>query len=249
MKVKQFSITGAQLLQMNRDDRVLFLQLSSVGNSIAILQKWMLFAFPKQTDGPKYLGALAQQMLVTRTLAGVLNESWEFLRGSFFGTKLSGVYEAHLGPEASKALKGLKEYFKGANAIRTIRNNFAFHVNREAVASLSEKIDPANTFPMIVGIDAENCLFWAGEEIGNLAFLDAVGGVTGGSDREAILDSVYSDVVKVARHFSTFISGCLVAMLCKHFPNGVKPEHIDIAVVPTVSEVEIPFFVRRRDSD
>lgn len=107
MKVRRIALPHQKLQTMESSERAFFLLAGHIQNEINSLNKvftWCLRnSSVNDVSDLEGLADGAQAMIYARTLAGKLNEAWEALGKSFFGTALSRRVEGALHPVAEDA--------------------------------------------------------------------------------------------------------------------------------------------------
>jgi hypothetical protein len=135
MRLFQVNFSKAQLDSLPKEDRIIFVQLTHFLDELAILQKCLIFSAQTMASaiGVQRTAQRAQSLFFMQMLAGKLNEGWEMLQKSYFSTRLSQQYYSLLPDEARMAIDELGKYFGRENLIRRLRNEYAFHYERDNV--------------------------------------------------------------------------------------------------------------------
>jgi hypothetical protein len=240
MKVIYVQLDKTKLLGLPEPERSLFLGLGHVANEINALTKMLYWAAgtPAPTAAQEH-GRFTMMLLLTRLLAGKLNESWGVLQKSFYGTALSKQYAPMLEGEPAEALGSLGRYFGSTNAANVIRNRFAFH---DSPADLGAEL-PEITGPLLVYMDrasAPNNLFYMAELLLGQALIHAVGQIQGPNSLEDLVGQLFD----VSLWFSQVADGIMDAIMETHGQElrAADPEEVRLSELMDFRNVTIPWF-------
>ena len=185
MKIRRIPLSKDILLRMEPADRTFLLLAGHMLNELNSLNKvfgWCLHNHP--TNRASSIESLAngmQAMIYARMLAGKLCEAWKVLGRAFFGTMLSQRVESRLHPIAQEALQKIKRYFNNSNAIKKVRDSFAFHYDAPEFGLNWEAAADEESFELVLGGTIGNNLYLASELVAITALLCAFNA----NDREA----------------------------------------------------------------
>jgi hypothetical protein len=92
IQVYRIPIPKSRLRAMPKDERVLLLLLGYASNQLSMLQKLLIFATNRTSDGEleQHATGVQTQMLL-RLMVGALNEAWEMVRTRFIETPMRNV--------------------------------------------------------------------------------------------------------------------------------------------------------------
>jgi len=248
VEIRAIELTGRQLEALPSDERVFFVQMAHLVNTIMILQKWLIFCqlrAPSQKIESE--AATTQQMLVTRLLSGVLYEGWRVVQDSYFKALLSKKYDAKLTDDGKKCLIILKKYFGHANSIQKVRNKCAFHFDKDIVMAELGHVEQDKPFHLYLSELQGNSLYYLSEELVGLALLRSVQGDTPEGEIVEVLRQLFDELVRICKAFAGFIGACLVLVVRENLPS-IKWDHltpISVSDAPPLDEVRIPFFVSK----
>jgi hypothetical protein len=141
VKAVEIDTRKSELAKVPEAERTFLLLLGHLANELAVLSKLFLFCSEFESDDKwKRRAAPAQALVVGKLLVGKLSEGWELLQQSFFGSKLSQLFEPRLSPEAKEAIHHLKRYFGKENLIRNVRNRYSFHYSVEDIRGVFDHV-------------------------------------------------------------------------------------------------------------
>lgn len=240
MKVIKVEIGKDKLLSIPELDFTFFLALGHVSNEINATTKMMFWATntPIHNEAEDH-GRFSTNLFLMRLLAGQLNEAWEFLQKSFFGTTLSRDYEVLLDEESSNDLKSLKRYFSSRNSCNQIRNHFAFHYSTAEIKGILPNVDDK----LLVYLEREsvpNNLFYASEILIAHALLELLKR----DGRELTFDKIVEELFNVALWFAHVSDGLMDAIIRK---NGkelriAQPERVNFSELQSFQNIILPWF-------
>jgi hypothetical protein len=233
---------------MEPAERAFFLLAGHMQNEINSLNK--VFTWCLRNSSVTDVSALegladgTQAMIYARTLAGKLNEAWEALGKSFFGTALSRRVEGTLHPAAGDALRRLKAYFSRPNLIFRTRNSFAFHYSAAEFAKHWEDVADEPSFQTLLGGTVGNNLHLASELVANAALLNSINP----AEKGAALGRFFDEIQGIAATFTDFLEGAILVVLERDFPAELRgaPEE-SVSPARSISEVGIPFFCKEEE--
>lgn len=227
-------------------DRELLLLFGHVANDLNVLNRFHLWlSHSVQQDGPLGKAGITQALVVGRTICGKLTEAWKVLGKSYFASSLARELEASLSEEAKLGLNVCKQYFSQTNRLSEARDELCFHYSVDQLGVGFDKAAAEDDWAFYIGHSRGNCLYYASEVV----FGTALSHILEDSERNEGIELFLKDIVRVSNALHDFISGCLDALLLKHFgtPQVDLRSEIVSGVVP-VSSVRIPFFVRPDDA-
>jgi len=237
IELERYQVVPEALLEVPEDERNLFLAFGSAANEILLLQK-LILCNPPNPPGEVFLHArLTHTLVLYRLLAGKLHEAWELLRKSYFATKLSRTYDSSLSSESEAALRALKRYHSGTNAISRIRHEFSFHFPSN---HFNKALQCRSSEPLVIYLSPfpANCLFYCSEQLTTVAILED----TPNSETLAAFRGVIDDAVTLAGHWLKFMGGYLTLFVARN--RAVlqdRPESIEVHP-PCRAEVSVPWF-------
>jgi hypothetical protein len=172
-------------------------------------------------------------------LAGKSYESWEFLRKKFLASRLSNIYEPLLKSEEKDSLKKIKRYFGKANAVKSVRNHYAFHY-AEGMQNLMDKLkDFPDSDPMEIYIaEAEgNCYYSMTQLLLNASFVESFPG----SDQREKIENLFSEILSTANWFIKLFQGLIIAITKRHLDFNGK--EVEIPNPSSFHNIKIPYFL------
>ena len=159
VSIKVVELSGADLAVVPEAERVLLVQLGHLHNTINLLRRWLLSARPEGRTEAEVHAALAQHSLAARMLAGILCEGWMVLQKSFFGAGVSRGYANDLSTKGAAALATLKCYFSQTNLLKTVRDRFAFHFDRDEILRQLRAFGESDSSTLYISEEAGNSLY------------------------------------------------------------------------------------------
>ncbi len=254
MKINVYEFKGSQLAAMPEDERILLVQFAHLSNCISMLYKYVLYtATPPSNETIIEEEFAAQHYFFIRIFAGILNEGWECVQKSYFGTKLS-LNKYKITPKCD-SLKFLKDYFSGkGNTIHTLRKRFSFHFDRETIKDMLNENNEFHSNTLNIYFDSAevigNSLFNFSENIIAWSMLHCIS-----KEKEAdymgAFKAINEEVIDVAKHFMIFTHK-IIALIIKEYLGDNDGNFIfktlDIER-ETINNIKIPFFVSRPEED
>ena len=242
MKITKIKLEPEKFLGLDENERVFFIMISIFANEIAILHKLIAYSSAKDHSNPVLVRAHnTQAMFTMKLLGGLLFEGWLILRNDYFSSKLSKEYDPLLTPIGKESIQKIKEYFSRENNIGLIRNKFAFHYDSTEIKKNMPDLLKGEELELYMAEDHGNCLYFMSHAIANNALLRLIGG----TDPLEAIDTIFKDVLTVARHFLDFIGDIFLVFFRKHKELEAIMEDIDIPVPPDIGAVEMPYFIKR----
>jgi hypothetical protein len=241
MNVFQGKLSKEALLNIPKAERNNFIAVAHMQNEIRFCLYGVIWShdFSSNIEAVVH-GQLALNFFYLKTLAGKLNEGWEFLQKSHFKNKvLSTGFSETAENEALALLRELKRYFSGNNVINEIRNSHAFHYSPdelgEKLADLPEELD------LYISKDNDaNTLYYLAEALANQRVVDRLNL----GEYQNPLDAIYSEIIGVAKIFKKFNM-----LYLKHFIKKYNPEiwecpveRVEFDILQEFSKVSVPFF-------
>jgi hypothetical protein len=240
MRLLKVDFNRLELDKLQIDEQVFFVQLAHLINELTILQKFVIFSvnIVKSSTGVRRTAQVIQTLFLIRTMAGKLNEGWQMMARSYFGSKLSQAYDNKLPDAAKNSLEELKKYFSKSNIINEIRNKYAFHYDNEKIKEVIRYIPNDYMQTMFISEHSGNCLFAFADTIINNSLLNAVNS----ADPHQAIDRLFEEIaVKVCRWFQDFGHGWVEAV-CRELEFKSTTD-IELQDVPSIGDIGLPYFV------
>ena len=245
MKIHILKITDKLLNSMSPEERSFVLLAGHIENEINSLNKVFTWCLSNNDSfDPTELESLAngmQGLFYARLLAGKLNEFWQVLQSSYFGSQLSRSINPHLNDQSKKSLKYLKGYFGKKNIISTVRNNSAFHYSPEYFENHWESALGEDHFEFVFGGTVGNNIAFASEIVANTAFLHEIDP----NNRANALSKFFKESQDVTHEVIEFIEGTLIAILEKALGDqlGQFVSEEELNPPRNYNDIAIPHFV------
>ena len=242
MRAVAWTLTKEAFERLPTEECVFLLGVSQFANEINTLQKLVYCAIPDDGRSIEDHARASQALSLSKVLAGKLTEFWEFTRKAFFSSQISKQYELDLPQTAQEALRELKKYFGSKNALKTVRNDYAFHLSPKAAAEGFENAPEDESWYVVISDATGNNLYYAADLVTNWHMLSAL---SPSAPTEGI-DMLVQETIKIARLTSTFVSGCWELCFDKYWADGsLSMEELDVSGWPDIAELSLPYFVRR----
>jgi hypothetical protein len=145
--VLKVTLPKAKIMAMPERERAMFLLLGYAANQVAFYTKLAILSTNyESTDAVENKLSAAQSLMIVRTVAGILHETWDgIIRKHFLSSPDGRQYFDGMDEGGKQALESLKKLFGQSGFLANIRNDFAFHYpkldDREA-ACQSAAADP-----------------------------------------------------------------------------------------------------------
>ncbi|MDO9527865.1 MAG: hypothetical protein Q7J27_01765 [Syntrophales bacterium] len=242
MKLIQAEFSKAQLDRLPKKDQVFFFQLTHLLDELMILQKCLIYAGNTiaSKEGVAKTAQRTQALFFIRTLAGKINEGWQILRASYFAKKLSQRYDNLISASARQSLEEIKRYFREDNLINELRNKYAFHYDRQKVKDQIDRITRDEVLSMFISEHQGNNLFAFSDTMVNWSILNLINP----NDPQKAMDTLVDEIIQMCARFQNFGHGFIELIIRKLGFNCVE---LEIANVPLVEYIELPYFVKKRN--
>jgi hypothetical protein len=250
--VRVLSLSRDDLKRIPEDERILFVQLSYIHNTINVLRRWIISSRSDVIDRkPEFHAAITQQQLAGRFLVGVLFEGEKVLRKSLFGTQISRRYEAQLTTEGRRCQDTITTYFRRRNVIKAVRDRFAFHFDRSDVATQLNELPEDGSYFLYLTEEQGNSLYYLAEEIVGLAMLRVVGDMSEAGSPIDALKHLQNEMLEISGAFDRVVAEYLGCILTTYMPSATweSAAHVDLGDLPPINKIRTPFFVGHPSRD
>lgn len=243
MKAHIWNIGKAKFERIPESERTLILGLGHIGNEINVLQKLLYWASPSE-DEPELLRRAhsSQALTIARLLAGKLAETWRFLEKALFANRLSVEYEAAVSEDGRRSLNKLKKYFGRANAVTTVRNEFAFHYSVDQIRDGFALPEDSNEWQIVLSEANGNNLYYVADLVASYSMLNRIDS----TDHWNAIDRLLRELIDLAQLVMTFRDACWIVVGDKYLREqgyGIPVQEVEIEDCPRIDEVEVPFFI------
>jgi len=246
MELFEVNVTKEQLKSIPETEQIFFILLTHMANILYTLRKLTLFCAATREESNKIARRAenSQTLFMVRLTAGYLWEGWKLLDKNYFGLCISKDYDNLLSDDANKCIKDMKRYFRNENNVKTIRNNFAFHIFQETPELISKFIEKETTekYSLYFNEYAGLCFYELPDTLINNAILRLVKGET---DWER-LENLEKEVGGTAHKYLVFANE-FVSQFGKKYLLSLNPHKIDIPEPPKMDEIKIPYFVLQNE--
>jgi hypothetical protein len=249
LQIHHITLTRKQLDSIPEAERRLLVLMAHAGNELNVLSKLFHFSAKAKSEMPILQKAEnTQSMVIGRVLTGKIYECWKLMQSAFFGSGLSKKYEPQFDPEASLALKALKQYFGRENLIEKVRNGHAFHYSLDQIDAGYRTLVDGDPLEVYLAKANTNTVYTFADTIAGRAMLEDIRPGDHQRAFEMLVEETSKAVGRVNEVigatmiicFRTYLGGDLYAL-------GAKV--IEIQGAPDSQSVSIPFFVEIPEHD
>ncbi len=240
MKVYRIDLTKNMFEKMPEKDRVLFIVFGTILNEINILHKIMYLFNKDVVSEVERRAQITQRLFFQTLLVGKLWECWQCLQSTFFRGRVAKEYENRLNKEGTESLDFLKSYFSKNSWMSKVRNWFSFHYDRKQVVNQLEQMPEDEVLENYLSEAQGNCLYSA-------SFLLYARGIAATIDPENAtrgIETYMAETLEVAGKTIIFLNEMLLVIAKQYLPD-LKYDEQEIADPPRLSEVYLPFFIKR----
>ena len=127
--VLKITLPKDKIMAMPERERAMFLLLGYAANQVAFYSKLAILStnYNSKDEVENTLSA-AQSLMLVRTVAGVLHETWDgIIRKHFLSSPDGRPYLDGMNEDGKQSLEALKRLFGKSGLLANIRNDFAFH--------------------------------------------------------------------------------------------------------------------------
>jgi hypothetical protein len=127
--VLKVTLPKEKIMAMPARERAMFLLLGYAANQVAFYSKLAILSTNyNSADEVENTLSAAQSLMIVRTVAGVLHETWDgIIRKHFLNSREGRQYIDDMDEAGKQALEALKKLFGKSGLLANIRNDFAFH--------------------------------------------------------------------------------------------------------------------------
>lgn len=247
MQLQYFTLSKKQFNDIPEDDRALIVLMGHAANELNILGKLLCFC-KNQEETTSLLNEAqnAQALTLVRILAGKACECWKLLSKKLINKK-SNIYEQRFDEETKKSLDSLKEYFKGGNTIKLVRDKFGFHYSPNKIPAGYKKIEKGDKLDFCLSRVNGNTLHVFAETIVNRSLLESINP----NDHHRALGALIDETNEVIKWFIDVTNACLAICLIIYVGEDLEElgaHEIEVENAPNLKDVTIPYFVEIAES-
>jgi len=247
MKLTKINISKAELLSIPEKELELFIQLTNFNNDVNILQKLMVISgnSREKASQNEIVGRSlsSQGLFFMRIQAGKLYEGWNMLDKHFFNNKVFSLeYNKNGSFKGKEALSNIKNYFRGNNFIKEIRNKYAFHYSKESSEKMMKQIANApdlEIFEIYLSEESGNCFYSIAHDLLNTSILEDINS----GDKAKAMDKFFQEIISTTKYFLDFTQDCILVISKKYLQ--LNCEEVQIPDPPSLDDITLPFFVKR----
>jgi hypothetical protein len=230
MRLHLLQIPAHEFAGLPKEEKLFLLRFSHLHNDLRHVQQLVQTAYngAKKLDGIERDIATHQVVFAVRLWCGFLREAKKTYDSSWIHSDLAKQLGASLGAKTLNAAQKFDEYFDDPrNRICEIRNRFAFHYDRKAIAKELEQINLRDSGYQFVTSDRSGNIFYnTAEAYRTLGIFRAVDVNPAGFNPTAFnptgLRKLYDEILSVHDNFMTFSQAVLVAIVKKAGPQSTS---------------------------
>jgi hypothetical protein len=127
--VFKINVSKTRIMAMPARERAMFLLLGYAANQVALYTKLAILSTNyRTTDEVESTLSAAQSLMIMRTVAGILHETWSgVITKHFLNSPEGRKYLDAMDAGGKASLDALKRLFGKSGFLASIRNDFAFH--------------------------------------------------------------------------------------------------------------------------
>ncbi|MBU3888716.1 hypothetical protein [Methylosinus sp. KRF6] len=244
--VLKVQVPKSRIMAMPARERAMFLLLGYAANQVALYTKIAILSTNyNSSDSVENTLSAAQSVMILRTVAGVLHETWSgVITKHFLNSPEGRVYVDAMDNQGKEALDKLKKLFGKSGLLAAIRNDFAFHYPKgeeiEAACQL------AAAYPET---DADWDWYFARSGWNSFYFLSEIivmHGVLQSAGCHNFADAqkrLQSDMRTANNEMVTLLQGLIAAMWSKNVANEYEATVVaKLHNAPNLFEFSLPYF-------
>ena len=208
MQVMQVTVDAAKFRQLQESEQLFLVRLGQVRNDIRHIRQMVVTAHNgvKAYKGIEHEIALHSLILAVRLWCAALNEAETVIRTAWHRSRLSAKMHSKLSADAINALKCFQRYFAKASLVRTVRDKFASHYDRDVITAGLQRV--AGDYTFATGEKSGNIFYNFAEAVRNASLLDEVGAL----DPSVATNPLYRDLGRLHDWFMAFSRAIMVAI-------------------------------------
>jgi hypothetical protein len=244
--VLKIDVSKAKIMAMPPRERAMFLLLGYAANQVACFTKLAIISTNYKTDD-EVEGTLsaAQSLMILRTVAGVLHETWlGVITKHFLNSPEGRVYVDSLDAGGKDALAKLKKLFGKSGLLASIRNDFAFHYPKSDDVEAACQImaaDPASDkdWHWYFAKSGWNSFYFLSEII----VMHGILNTAGEKDFITAQERLMLDMRVANNEMVTLLQALIAAMWLRHFDDEFEATVVaTIHKSPKLFEFSLPYF-------
>jgi len=196
----QVTVDAAKFRQLQESEQLFLVRLGQVRNDIRHIRQMVVTAHNgvKAYKGIEHEIALHSPILAVRLWCAALNEAETVIRTAWHRSRLSAKVHGKLSADAINALKCFQRYFAKASLVRTVRDKFASHYDRDVITVGLQRV--AGDYTFVTGERSGNIFYNFAEAVRNASLLDEVGAL----DPSVATNPLYRDLGRLHDWFMAF---------------------------------------------
>jgi len=196
----QVTVDAAKFRQLQESEQLFLVRLGQVRNDIRHIRQMVVTAHNgvKAYKGIEHELALHSLILAVRLWCAALDEAETVIRTAWHRSRLSAKVHGKLSADAINALKCFQRYFAKASLVRTVRDKFASHYDRDVITAGLQRV--AGDYTFVTGERSGNIFYNFAEAVRNASLLDEVGAL----DPSVATNPLYRDLGRLHDWFMAF---------------------------------------------
>jgi len=196
----QVTVDAAKFRQLQESEQLFLVRLGQVRNDIRHIRQMVVTAHNgvKAYKGIEHELALHSLILAVRLWCAALDEAETVIRTAWHRSRLSAKVHGKLSADAINALKCFQRYFAKASLVRTVRDKFASHYDRDVIMAGLQRV--AGEYTFVTGERSGNIFYNFAEAVRNASLLDEVGAL----DPSVATNPLYRDLGRLHDWFMAF---------------------------------------------
>lgn len=240
MELYKYTFQKEQLQKIPERELLFFVQLTNLANEIFSLQKMEYFTGGESRDSLLMRGAKnSQSLFYLRLSAGKLWEGWRLIKNRFHKSGVAKDYFPQFSTEARGKYKLLKKYFSKPNAIKTIRNGFAFHCESESSKGITDIIHDSERqeYDLYFTTHHGNCFY----DMSTSLIMESMFATLSSEDHKVNIHDIIKEITEVRGYYLHFVGECVLVFGRKYLRSAF--EIITIPDQHKLDEISVPYFV------
>jgi hypothetical protein len=211
MELVRVTIDSKKFRELDDSEQLFLVRLGQIHNDMRRVRQMVVCAHNgvKTYTGIEHEIALHSLIFAVRLWCAVVNEAEDVIQTGWHGSQLSKKMHVDLNDAAKDALKAFQRYFAKRNLVRTVRDKFASHYDRDCITSALKRVSGDYTF--VTSERSGNIFYNFSEAVRHASMLDEVGSL----DPNTATNPLYRELGELHDWFMTFSHAIMVAITGK----------------------------------
>jgi hypothetical protein len=163
MRLTRLVVPPASASKLSADERSFFALIGQFSNDLTILHKLVNASFREPPDKLEHAANAVLVSVLLKALASKLWQGWELVRRTVDSGCLGKSHWLRNNANLQAAIAKLCVYYSGTNTIKTIRNKFGAHYDRQKLAKNLPILLEADGFEVLYSDRAINAFYITSE--------------------------------------------------------------------------------------